>query len=125
MSDNSKIMVYVIDDDESIRKALEMLLQSANMNVQAFESGEDFLQFIPQNEKSCIITDLKMKDLDGFDLCKKLHETGITIPVVFLTAFDSQKHRKYARQIGAAGYLSKPVDDQALIDTIQWAMSKK
>ncbi len=125
MSDNSKIMVYVIDDDESIRKALEMLLQSANMNVQAFESGEDFLQFNPQNEKSCIITDLKMQDLDGFDLCKKLNETGINIPVVFLTAFDSQKYRNYARQIGAAGYLSKPVDDQALIDTIQWAMSKK
>ena len=125
MSDNSKIMVYVIDDDESIRKALEMLLQSANMNVQAFESGEDFLQFKPQNERSCIITDLKMKDLDGFDLCNKLNENGIDIPVVFLTAFDSQKYRKYARQIGAAGYLSKPVDDQALIDTIHWAMSKK
>ena len=118
-------MVYVIDDDESIRKSLEMLLQSANMNVQAFESGEDFLQFKPQNERSCIITDLKMKDLDGFDLCNKLNENGIDIPVVFLTAFDSQKYRKYARQIGAAGYLSKPVDDQALIDTIHWAMSKK
>jgi two-component system response regulator FixJ len=125
VSDNSKIMVYVIDDDDSIRNAIEMLLQSANMNVQTFNTGEKFLHSNSQNERSCIISDLKMKGLDGFDLCKKLKEKGINIPIIFLTAFDSQEYRKHAREIGAAGYLSKPVDDQALIDTIHWAMSKK
>jgi two-component system response regulator FixJ len=125
VSDNSKIMVYLIDDDVSIRNAIEMLLQSANMNVQTFITGEKFLQFNPQNSRSCIISDIKMKGLDGFDLCKKLKEKGINIPIIFLTAFDSQEYRKHAREIGAAGYLSKPVDDQALIDTIHWAMSKK
>ncbi len=125
MSDNSKIMVYLIDDDDSIRQAIDMLLQSANMNVQAFSKGEQFLQTNPQRNGSCIISDLKMKGLDGFSLCEKLHDKGINIPVIFLTAFDSQEHRKHAREIGAAGYLSKPVDDQALIDTIHWAMSNK
>ena len=125
MSDNSKIMVYLIDDDDSIRQAIDMLLQSANMNVQAFSKGEQFLRINPQHNGSCIITDLKMKGLDGFSLCEKLHEKGINIPVIFLTAFDSQEYRQHAKEIGAAGYLSKPVDDQALIDTIHWAMSKK
>ena len=125
MSDNSKITVYLIDDDDSIRNAIEMLLQSANMNVQTFITVEKFLQFNPQNSGSCIISDIKMKCLDGFDLCERLHEKGVNIPVIFLTAFDSKEYRKRAREIGAAGYLSKPVDDQALIDSIHWAMSKK
>jgi two-component system response regulator FixJ len=125
MYDNSKITVYLIDDDDSIRNAIEMLLQSANMNVETFISGEKFLQFNPQNNRSCIISDLKMKGLDGFSLCEKLHEKGVNIPVIFLTAFDSQEYRKRAREIGASGYMSKPVDDQALIDSINWAMSKK
>ncbi len=124
MSDNSKIMVYLIDDDDSIRQAIDMLLQSANMNVQTFSKGEQFLHINPQHNGSCIITDLKMTDLDGFSLCEKLHEKGINIPVIFLTAFDSQEYRQHAKEVGAAGYLSKPVDDQALIDTIYWAMSK-
>ena len=119
------MMVYLIDDDDSIRDAIEMLLQSANMNVQTFKTGDKFLQCNHQIERSCIISDLKMKGLDGFDLCKKLHGKGINIPVIFLTAFDSQEYRKHAREIGAAGYLSKPVDDQALIDSIHWALSKK
>ncbi len=118
-------MVYVIDDDDSIRDAIEMLLQSANMNVQTFKTGEKFLQINHQNQRSCIISDLKMKGMDGFDLCENLHKEGINIPLIFLTAFDSKEYRKHAREIGAAGYLSKPVDDQALIDTIHWALSIK
>jgi FixJ family two-component response regulator len=125
MYDNSKITVYLIDDDDSIRNAIEMLLQSANMNVETFISGEKFLQFNPQNNRSCIISDLKMKGLDGFSLCEKLKKKGVNIPIIFLTAFDSQEYRKRAREIGASGYMSKPVDDQALIDSINWAMSKK
>ncbi len=124
MFDNSKILVYVIDDDDSIRDAIEMLLLSANMNVQTFKTGEEFLHLDHQKERSCIISDLKMKGLDGFDLCKKLHKKGINIPVIFLTAFDSHEYRRQAKEIGAVGYLSKPVDDQAMIDTIHWAMSK-
>jgi FixJ family two-component response regulator len=118
-------MVYVIDDDESIRKALEMLLQSANMNVQAFESGEQFLDFNPRKEMSCIVTDLKMKGLDGISICKNLQEKGVDIPIIFLTAFDSAEYRLQASQCGAAGYLSKPVDDKALTDTIYWAICNK
>jgi len=125
MSDNSKITVYLIDDDDSIRDAIGMLLHSVNMNVQAFDTGEKFLYSNPQIERSCIISDLKMKDLDGFSLCEKLKKKGVNIPIIFLTAFDSQEYRKRAREIGASGYLSKPVDDQALIDSINWAMSKK
>lgn len=125
MSDNSKITVYLIDDDVSIRNAIGMLLHSANMNVQAFDTGEKFLSSNPQIERSCIISDLKMKALDGFSLCEKLHEKGVNIPIIFLTALDSQEYRKHAQDIGAAGYLSKPVDDQALIDNIHWVMSKK
>ncbi len=123
MSGNSKIIVYVVDDDKSVRQALSMLLLSAGMDVQTYELVEEFLKCKPREENACLISDIKMKGLNGFDLQQKLNNRGIKIPVVFLTAFDTQQSRQRAKQSGAAGYLRKPVDSEALLDTIQWAVS--
>ncbi len=121
--DESKILIYVVDDDASVRQALEMLLISASMEVLAFKSAEDFLEYEFREEKACLITDIKMKGLSGLELQQQLNERGIKLPVIFLTAFDSNESRQRAKQAGAVGYLRKPVDDQALLDTIQWALS--
>ena len=121
--DKSKILIYVVDDDVSVRKALEMLFLSADMNVLTFKRTEDFLEHRFREENACLIVDVMLKEQSGFELQKHLTENKIKIPVIFLTAFDSKESRQQAKQAGAVAYLRKPVDDQALIDTIQWALS--
>ena len=121
--DESKILIYVVDDDASARQALEMLLISANMEVQAFERAEDLLKCMRREYRACLIADIKMKGLDGLELQQKLAESAIKIPVIFLTALDSNETRQQVKQAGAVSYFRKPVDDQALLDTIQWALT--
>ena len=121
--DKSKIQIYVVDDDVSVRKAMEMLFLSVDMDVLTFKRPEDFLEHKFREENACLIVDVMLKEQNGFEFQKHLTEKEIKIPVIFLTAFDSKESRQQAKQAGAAGYLRKPVDDQALIDTIQWALS--
>jgi len=119
-----KKLIYVVDDDPSVRNALEMLLISAGMDVQTFVNAEDFLKHKIKETNSCLVTDVKMEGLGGLALQRQLIEDGINLPVIFLTAFDSNESRHRAKKGGAAGYFRKPVDDQALPDTIQWALSR-
>ena len=123
MRDESKILVYVVDDDASVRQALKMLLISANMEVRTFEQAEDLLKCEFREEKVCLIADVKMKGLGGLELQQQLAKRGIKIPIIFLTAVESDEIRQQAKQAGAAGFFRKPVDDQALLDTIHWALS--
>jgi len=120
-----KILVYVVDDDASVRRALKMLLISADMEVRTFEQAKDFLKCEFREEKLCLIADIKMKGIDGLELQQQLDKRGIKIPIIFLTAVDSSEIRQRAKQAGAAGLFRKPVDDQALIDSIRWALSKE
>lgn len=121
--DETKILIYLVDDDESVRKALTMLFISADMEVKTFEAAEDLLKCQLREQKTCLISDIKLKGLSGLELQQQLTERDIKIPVIFLTAFDSNEVRQQAIQAGAAGYFRKPVDDQALLDTIHWAIS--
>jgi FixJ family two-component response regulator len=119
----SKILIYVVDDDTSVCKSLEMLFLSADMNVKTFNRVEDFLEYKFREENTCLIVDVMLNEQSGFELQTHLVEKGIKIPVIFHTAFDTKESRQQAKQAGAVAYLRKPVDDQALIDTIQWALS--
>ena len=124
MPDEPKILVYVVDDDASVRQALKMLLISANMEVRTFEQAKDLLKCEFREEKACLIADIKMKGLGGIELQQQLAKRGVKIPIIFLTADESNEIRQRAKQAGAAGFFRKPVDDQALIDSIRWALSK-
>jgi len=116
-------MVYLIDDDESVRRALQRLLRSAGLDVKAFPSAEEFLQSGNLDEKgACIILDIRMPGLTGFDLQEKLNSKGIHIPVITVSAFDDAQTRERARKLGATAFFRKPVDGEALIDAIHWAM---
>ena len=123
MSENLKIFVYIVDDNKSVRRALELLLLSADINVSTYETAEEFLLDNPRQNNSCIITDIMMREIDGFKLKEKLDEIGCKIPVIFLTGVDTPESRSKAKQIGVASYLKKPVDDQALLDSIHWVLS--
>jgi FixJ family two-component response regulator len=119
----STTLVHIVDDEPSVRRALEMLLISAGLEVIGYASAENFIESEIREENACLIVDFMMKDINGLELQKILTEKGSKLPVIFLTAFDSKESRQKAKQAGAVGYLRKPVDDQALLDTIQWALS--
>jgi FixJ family two-component response regulator len=116
-------MVYVIDDDESIRKSFSRLFRSANLNVETFPSPDEFLARSIQPQNACILLDIRMPGTTGFDLQQKLSEAGIMLPVIVVSASDDEQVRDTARRLGAKSFFRKPVDDQALLDAILWVVS--
>src|SRR5512139_3042719 len=114
-------MVYLIDDDESVRRALQRLLRSAGFEVKAFSSAESFLQSGNFDAGGCIVLDIRMPGLTGFDVQERLASMDIRIPVITVSAFDDAETRERARILGAVAFFRKPVDGQALIDAIHWA----
>lgn len=123
MPDDPRICVYIIDDDASVRRALKMLLFSAGLEAQTYESAELFLKSEFREEGACLITDFKLRGMSGLELQQQLNQKGSRLPVIFLTAFDSSADRKQAYECGAVGFFRKPVDDQALLDSIRWSLS--
>ena len=124
MPDDAGICVYVVDDDASVRNSLKMLFLSAGMKAITFESAEAFLASDIQENNACLVVDFKMSGIGGLAFQQRVKEKGVSTPVIFLTAFDSRDNREQAFRSGAAGFFRKPVDDQALIDSIHWALSK-
>ena len=118
-------MVYLIDDDESVRRAIGRLLRSAHLDVETFASAEDFLRNPMQSQNACIVIDIRMPGLTGFDLQQRLLSEGIQIPVIVISASDDVQIREHARELGAQVFFRKPVDDQALLDAIWWAIGEK
>jgi FixJ family two-component response regulator len=116
-------LVYVIDDDAAVRKALARLLRSGNLQVETFSCAEEFMARPVQEENACIITDLRMPGSTGFDLQKRTASCGLRLPIIVLSASDDPQTREHARELGAVAFFRKPVDDQALLDAIWWAVS--
>jgi len=114
-------MVYVVDDDESVRKALKRLIISAGMFAEVFGSMEEFIQSGFQDNPGCLVTDVHMLGGTGFALKSYLDAAGYTMPVIFITAHDSKETRKKAENAGAAAYLPKPFDDQVFLNAIKEA----
>ena len=116
--------IYVIDDDASVRRSLSRLLRSAGYAAEAFASLAEFVAVEEFKEPGCVITDMRMRGGSGLDVQKVLCERGSFLPVILVTAHDTEEMRAEARRAGVAGYFRKPVDDQALIDAVEWALSK-
>ncbi len=116
-------MVYVIDDDESLRKAFHRLLRSVHFEVETFSSAEEFLKIPRLSKDSCLIVDIRMPGLNGLDLQRRLRAQGSQLPVIVISASDDAQVREQARELGAVAFVRKPLDDQALIDAINWAVS--
>ncbi len=116
-------IVAVIDDDDSVRRALQRLLRSVGWAVASFASGKDFLDALPSNPIDCIILDLQMPGLSGLEVLTRLACMNSRTPVIILTGHDSVAAREQAGQAGAAKFLCKPVDDRELLDSIQQAIA--
>ena len=117
-------LVLIVDDDESVLRAMGRFLQSAGFRVKTFSSGKAFLDSEFQKDNACLIVDVKMPEMNGLELYQKLLDQGIHLPVIFITAYDTVDIRKKAHSLGAASYFRKPVDGQALIDSIHWAITQ-
>jgi FixJ family two-component response regulator len=117
--------IYIVDDDDSLRRALGRLIGSARFDFETFASGEAFLQCLPANAQGCVILDIRMPGLTGHDVQKKLRARGHNIPVIALSAQEDVEAQRRARELGAIVFLQKPVDNQRLFDAIQLALTQQ
>ncbi len=116
-----EVPVYVIDDDESVRRGFQLLLLSAGFNVRTFSSAKAFLEGVSPGDSGLIILDMRMPGITGLDLLKKLASWKTKMKIIAISAFDDAETKALARELGAVAYFQKPVDGQALIDAIHWA----
>jgi len=110
--------VAVVDDDPAVLKGLRRLLQAANFQVDAYASGGAFLVGAGEIELDCIVLDLHMPQMAGFEVQARLSQSGCTTPVVIITGDDSPEARSRALALGAKGYLCKPIDEATLLAAI-------
>lgn len=111
-------MIYIIDDDNSVRRSFELLLASAGLVCKSYVGAKEFLSNYNQSESDLLILDIHMPDMNGNELLKLLKEEKINMPVITITAYDEEESRKCAKDYGVIDYLVKPIDGDLLIQRI-------
>jgi len=124
MTNSVAEMVFVIDDDESIREALKSLIRSVGLSVETFASAQGFLESSRPDVPSCLILDVRMPGLSGLDLQRDLAEAHIHVPIIFITGHGDIPMSVRAMKAGAVEFLTKPFRDQDLLDAIQQALER-
>jgi FixJ family two-component response regulator len=117
-------VVFVVDDDASMRESLKNLTRSVGLRVEAFASAQEFLRAKRSNEPGCLVLDVRMPGLSGLDLQKRMAETGTDLPIIFLTGHGDIPMSVRAMKAGAMEFLAKPVREQDLLDAIQQALER-
>ena len=116
---SDKALVHVIDDDEAMRDSLAFLLRSVGLDVQTHESAAAFLDLAPKVEAGCVITDVRMPGVSGIDLLRRLRELKFGVPVIVITGHGDVPLAVEAMKIGAADFIEKPFDDEALLQAVR------
>ena len=114
--------VAIIDDDDLMRSALEGLLKEAGFTARTFASAEEFLSAGELRNAACLIADIRMPGMSGLDLQARLNVEGIRIPTIFITAHGDARMRMQALRAGAVEFLTKPFDDEVLVDSVRAAL---
>lgn len=117
-------VIYVVDDDDGVRSSLRWLVESVGYQVQVFRNGREFLDTYDPNQPGCMLLDVRMPVMGGFDLLEKLQERGEELPVLFLTGHGTIPMSVEALKQGAFDFIEKPFNDQDLIDRIQLAANQ-
>src|ERR1700681_3316793 len=115
-------LVAIVDDDDLMRSALQGMLRSVGLPSQAFASAEEFLKSGQQHQTACLIADIRMPGMSGLELQAQLNADRCRIPTIFITAHGDSKMRLQALREGAVEFLSKPFDDEALLDSVRGAL---
>jgi FixJ family two-component response regulator len=117
-------MVYIVDDDESMRAALGMLLRSVGLRVEAFASAQEFLAFPMPDVPSCLILDVRLKGQSGLAVQEQIAAAELRVPIVFMTAHGDIAMTVKAMKAGAMDFLAKPFRDQDMLDAVAHALAK-
>ena len=116
-------VVFVVDDDASLRESLEDLMRSVGLHVEAFASAQEFLRSQRRDVPGCLVLDVRLQGLSGLDLQKQMAEADMEIPIIFITGHGDIPMTVQALKAGAVGFLTKPFRDQDLLDAIQQALA--
>ena len=120
----NKPTVFLVDDDPGALRSLSWLIQQADLPVRAFHSGREFLESYRSEDAGCLLLDVRMPEVDGLEVHRRMKEQGIGLPVIFVTAHGDVPTCVRALQGGAVNFLEKPVDTQALLDHIRKALAR-
>ena len=120
----ANVTVYIVDDDAPVRQALTRLVRSAGLRAEAFQTVPQLLSHASSEEPDCVIADIRMPEISGLELPALLAREGHRPPVIFVTAYDTEENRAAAKRAGAAAFFHKPVDGQALLDAVAWAVEQ-
>jgi FixJ family two-component response regulator len=110
-------IIAIVDDDASIRRALLRVVQSAGYQAETFASGREFLDWLPRNQAACLVLDIHMNDMNGFELQERL-----AVPIIFITAHDDVPTLERIEKSGVAGHLRKPFDAPTVLNAIRRAV---
>lgn len=122
MTETEAGLIAIVDDDRLIRRSLERLLKSAGLRAKSFESAEEYLDEGDHNGICCIILDIGLPGMSGFELRSRLDAESNRLPVVFISARDESEVEDKATQAGAIAFLRKPFEDDALLHAVQTGM---
>lgn len=120
--ENKRKVVAIVDDDESVRSALEGLMKESGFSALTFACAEEFLNSGEEQHTVCLIADIRLPGMSGLDLQSKLNENHHRIPILFITAHGDEKKRMQALRAGAVEFLTKPFDDEVLLDNLRIAL---
>jgi two-component system response regulator FixJ len=118
-------VVHLIDDDEDVRRGLSFLLGTVGFAVKVYESAVQFLDKSASNLSGCIVSDVRMPDMDGLQLLRRLKETGINLPVIVMTGHADVALAVEAMKLGAVDFIEKPFSDEVLIAAIRSALARQ
>jgi two-component system, LuxR family, response regulator FixJ len=118
-------VVHVIDDDEGLRESLAFLLRAAQLEVKSYASARTFLDELPDESLGCVITDVRMPEISGIDLLRRLKELKIGVPVIVVTGHGDVALAVEAMKIGAADFFEKPFDDELLLASVRSALREQ
>ena len=113
--------IYIVDDDDSVCRALKTLLMTYDFAVQTFNSAQSFFDTISHDDPGCLLLDIHMPGLDGWEVQKRILSSGSKRPIIFISAEKPENTADRALQVGAVGFLQKPVNGQTLVDLINSA----
>lgn len=119
---NSK--VYIVDDDNAVRDSLCWLVESVGLKADSYSSANEFLDICDENISGCLVSDVRMQGMSGLELQEQLNAREIKLPIIFITGYGDIQMAVHAIQEGAVDFITKPFNDQELLDRIQHAMEK-
>lgn len=121
---DTKPVVFIVDDDASVRRSLERLIQSVGLTAKSFASAALFLQSVQGDETGCLVLDLRMPEISGLELQDRMTKAGIILPIIFISGHGTVPMSVRAMKAGALDFLQKPFDEQDLLDAVYRAIDR-